>query len=355
MKRLLHIFLPLFVCNILFAGTNSFTNTSVSVTNPYGYKKITKTVLIHLIDSLLEKDHISPREINELNYLSAALKNDQKSELIHLIDSLLEKENISATEINRLKHLSVNFKNNQAEAYAVDIDELEKLHFYSDTEEKKLFPIYPLDSLPKEFNVKLENPQSQNYSNPFNGVLTSYYGWRDKRMHKGIDIDLNKGEPVAAAFDGKVRIATKNNGGFGNVVIIMHSNGLETVYAHLSKLKVKTGQIVLSGQTIGLGGNTGRSRGSHLHFETRYKGHALNPLLFISYGENKLYHHAITLKVIKNTLIAFPSNAELHTIKKGESWTLIAKKYNVTVNKLMTLNGSKQRYYLRAGTSLRVN
>ncbi|MBK6521318.1 MAG: peptidoglycan DD-metalloendopeptidase family protein [Sphingobacteriaceae bacterium] len=319
------------------------------------YKNISKAQLVHMIDSLLEKDNISPKEIEELNLLAGLLKFQKKSEFIHLIDSLLEKENITPQEIDQLKILSEQFKFATPVDEGVNVDDLNNLHFYSESEENKLFPLYPINELEKEFTITLEKPESHNYSNPFNGVLTSYYGWRDKRMHKGIDIDLNKGQPVVAAFDGKVRIAKRNNGGFGNLVIIMHPNGLETVYAHLSKIKVKQGQVVLSGQVIGLGGNTGKSRGSHLHFETRYKGYALNPLLFISYNENKLYHYSVKVKVVKKDIIAYPANAEMHTIKKGESWKLISQQYNVPIRKLKELNGSLKCYYLRPGASLRVN
>lgn len=318
-------------------------------------QKITKAQLVHLIDSFLEKKNISLIEIKQLNYFLGVLKKEQERELVYMIDSLLEKENITVQEINQLKQFSSLCKHEKPQGSNIDFEGLNNLHFYSDSEEKKLFPEYSLSNFTDNFEILLENSFNKNYTNPFNGVLTSYFGWRDKRMHKGIDIDLNKGQPVAAAFDGKVRIAAKNNGGFGNVVIIMHANGLETVYAHLSKLKVKAGQVVLSGQTIGLGGNTGKSRGSHLHFETRYKGHALNPLLFIAYAENKLYHNSITLKVIKKTLVAFPSNAQLHTVTKGESWNVIAKKYNIPVRTLLTLNGTAKRSYLKAGTPLRVN
>ncbi|MBL7917664.1 MAG: peptidoglycan DD-metalloendopeptidase family protein [Bacteroidia bacterium] len=282
-------------------------------------------------------------------------KQISKSQLIIMIDSLLEKENVTPEEIEKIKYFSNLLKYKNVATYETEFDDLSNLHFYSESEEKLLFPPFPLDSMPREFNLQLENSSTKNYTNPFNGIITSYYGWRDKRMHKGIDIDLNKGEPVVAAFDGKVRIAQKNKGGFGNLVIIMHANGLETVYAHLSKIKVKEGQVVLSGQTIGLGGNTGRSRGSHLHFETRYKGHAINPLHFISYNDNKLHFQSVTFKVSKKGITAFPSNAELHTVKKGESWNRIALNYQTSVSKLLLLNGSAKRYYLRPGQQLRVN
>ncbi|MFO0434334.1 MAG: peptidoglycan DD-metalloendopeptidase family protein [Sphingobacteriaceae bacterium] len=352
---MIHILLSLFICKFIFADGNQPATKSEPVKGFDLSKKLSREHLVHLIDSLLERDVITPEDMDQLNHYSILLKTNTKADLFHLIDSLLDKPKVNVQEIEELKYIAGILNSTKEIETDNEMEKLESLHFYSDSEEKMLFPPYPLDSIANESELALEKPQSHNYNNPFNGVLTSYYGWRDKRMHKGIDIDLNKGQPVAAAFDGKVRIAEKNKGGFGNLVIIMHANGLETVYAHLSKIKVKAGQVVLSGQTIGLGGNTGRSRGSHLHFETRYKGHALNPLLFISYNENKLHHHSITLKIEKKTLVAYPSNAELHKVKKGDSWNLIAKTYNVPIKKLMALNGSAKRYYLRPGTSLRVN
>ena len=173
-------------------------------------------------------------------------------------------------------------------------------------------------------------------------------------MHKGTDIDLNRGDKVKAAFSGKVRVA-KRQGGFGNVVILMHPNGLETVYAHLSRLKVKTGDVVLSGQVIGLGGSTGHSSGSHLHFEVRYQGHPLNPATFISFSENKLEHHSITIKNTHHALCAFPSNRSLHQITRGDSWYGIAHQYGLSMKELMALNGVQRRFSLRVGQELRVN
>lgn len=352
MKALRYISLALVI--IILTSSKGNGDKSKDPTSAIPHFK-NKAQLVHLIDSLLEKENITPKEIDELNLWAAVLKIQKRTDFIHLIDSLLEKENISAREIEQLQLLSQQFKFEKPVEEENDLEDLANLHFYSETEEFKLFPVYPLDSLEKEFTIALEKPESRNYSNPFNGVLTSYFGWRDKRMHKGIDIDLNKGQPVVSAFDGKVRVAERNKGGFGNLVIIMHANGLETVYAHLSKIKVKKGQVVLSGQLIGLGGNTGRSRGSHLHFETRYKGYALNPLLFIEYSENKLYHYSITIKKVKKDLVAYPSNAEMHKIEKGENWRKISEQTHVPIKKLKELNGSKTCYYLRPGTSLRVN
>ncbi len=107
--------------------------------------------------------------------------------------------------------------------------------------------------------------------------ITSRYGARWGGQHRGIDIKVYTGDTIYAAFDGKVRITKYNAGGWGYYVVIRHPNGLETLYGHLSKQLVKEDQIVRAGQPIGLGGSTGRSSGSHLHFETRLLGKAIDP------------------------------------------------------------------------------
>lgn len=106
---------------------------------------------------------------------------------------------------------------------------------------------------------------------------TSNYGWRRRRMHRGVDLSLHIGDTIRAAFSGKVRLTRYERRGYGYYVIIRHGNGLETIYGHLSKFLVKPDQIVKVGEPIALGGNTGRSTGPHLHFETRYLGMDINP------------------------------------------------------------------------------
>jgi len=143
--------------------------------------------------------------------------------------------------------------------------------------------VFP-DSFNKNWETKTFNPYKEEtvtypleidftgerFTMPIKGTITSRYGWRKGRPHKGIDIDLITGDNVRSVMDGKVRFA-QYYGGLGRVVVIRHRNGLETLYAHLSKILVKPNDVVISGQVIGKGGNTGRSRGSHLHFEARYK------------------------------------------------------------------------------------
>ena len=114
-------------------------------------------------------------------------------------------------------------------------------------------------------------------------VVTSNYGRRWGRAHKGLDIKVYIGDTIRAAFSGKVRIVGYDARGYGKYIVIRHNNGLETYYGHLSKQIVYANQTVRAGEPIALGGNTGRSTGSHLHFETRLAGVAINPALLFDF------------------------------------------------------------------------
>jgi murein DD-endopeptidase MepM/ murein hydrolase activator NlpD len=172
--------------------------------------------------------------------------------------------------------------------------------------------------------------------------------------HKGLDIRLAKGDTVRAAFSGVVRYAKYNRGGFGNLVILRHYNGLETYYAHNSKILVKVNQVVKSGDPITLGGSTGRSRGPHLHFEVRYKDVPLDPLKMIDYDNQKLisYTFPITQKVF------YPSdynvNAVYHKIKSGDTLGKLAKKYHTSVKEICAMNKISPKKNLRIGQTIRV-
>lgn len=126
---------------------------------------------------------------------------------------------------------------------------------------------------------------------PVKGRVTSPYGWRARfgRMHRGVDMSLCVGDTVRAAFSGKVRLTKYDAKGYGYYVVVRHDNGMETVYGHLSRFIVKPNQRVKAGEPIALGGNTGRSTGPHLHFETRYMGLPVNPAGIIDF-DNQTTH-----------------------------------------------------------------
>jgi len=173
-------------------------------------------------------------------------------------------------------------------------------------------------------------------------------------MHKGLDILLNLGDTVRAAFDGVVRYARYNRGGFGNLIIIRHYNGLETLYAHLSKISVKDNQMIKSGDPIALGGSTGRSLSPHLHFEVRYQDLPIDPLKVIDFENKRL----ITPTILITRRVFYPSdsvgNALYHKVKSGDTIGLLAKKYHTSVKDICTLNKIKPTTTLKIGSSLRV-
>jgi len=134
-------------------------------------------------------------------------------------------------------------------------------------------------SIPSNYKIDLRGFRMPTPSRKIN----SQFGPRWGRQHEGLDIKVYIGDTIRAAFDGKVRICKYNGGGYGYYIVIRHPNGLETLYGHLSKQIVKKDQIVRAGEPIGLGGNTGKSSGSHLHFETRVLGQPINPALLFDF------------------------------------------------------------------------
>ena len=217
-------------------------------------------------------------------------------------------------------------------------------------------------------------------------VITSNFGSRWGRQHKGLDIKVYIGDTIRAAFSGKVRIVRYEAGGYGKYIVIRHNNGLETIYGHLSKQLVEENQEVRSGEVIGLGGNTGRSTGSHLHFETRLCGVALNPALMFDfraqdvtgdyYAFNKETYdnestNATRLRgkqdsstyastdssddyaTHKRTTSGLTDQISYHKVKKGETLDRIAKKRGVTVEKICKLNHITKTMRLRPGQILR--
>lgn len=197
------------------------------------------------------------------------------------------------------------------------------------------------------------------YHPPTVGRKTSGFGvrrWRRRlKFHYGTDLKLYTGDPVYSAFDGIVRIAQYSRS-YGYVVVVRHYNGLETIYAHFSKLLVVPGMAIRAGEPIGLGGSTGRSTGAHLHFEVRYKGVAFNPEKIFDFENNKL--KSDTLVVDKNLFdhikeVKKITSAKYHKVKRGETLGHIARRYGTSVSQLKRLNGMRGTM-IRAGQSLRV-
>jgi murein DD-endopeptidase MepM/ murein hydrolase activator NlpD len=227
----------------------------------------------------------------------------------------------------------------------------------------------------KEDSVVIVLTQGEDncFTLPYKGGLTSLFGWRKYRPHYGTDIDLETGDSVVASFDGMVRVA-KYYHGYGNCVIIRHYNGLETVYGHMSKLLVESGQKVNAGTLIGLGGNTGHSTGSHLHFEIRYLGQALDTQDFIDYEKGELKSNSFVLRKAdvenkydlramhnrhKQDLMArksgkYPVKAGMYRVRPGDTLGAIAKRKGTTVKSLCHKNGIKPTTKLKVGQCIKI-
>jgi murein DD-endopeptidase MepM/ murein hydrolase activator NlpD len=220
-------------------------------------------------------------------------------------------------------------------------------------------------------SITLVKPGENNFSMPFRGNLTSLFGWRRYLPHYGTDIDLETGDSVLSAFDGMVRLA-KYVHGYGNCVIVRHHNGLETVYAHLSRLLAEPGQSVRAGELLGLGGNTGRSTGSHLHFEIRYLGQAIDTQDLIDFEQGSLRSNLFVLRKsdVENkydlrtlhnrhrTDVFYVKTASgisqgYYIIRKGDTLGAIARKCGTNVKQLCRKNNLRQLTVLRVGQKIK--
>ncbi|MFZ4413020.1 MAG: peptidoglycan DD-metalloendopeptidase family protein [Bacteroidales bacterium] len=194
------------------------------------------------------------------------------------------------------------------------------------------------------------------FVDPHNGEVTSRFGLRHRRYHYGTDINLETGDSVLSAFDGRIRI-TKLSNSYGYVIVVRHLNGLETLYAHLSQINVSNDQLVKAGDLIGLGGNTGHSHGSHLHFEIRYLGAPINPEDIIDFANKKLISNKLNLTAYHfryQKEIAKLKEACFYKVKKGESLGTIARKHHTSITSLRKLNHLKKSTLIRAGTRIRI-
>jgi hypothetical protein len=285
----------------------------------------------------------------------ASIQQMSEPELVLMLDSLFDADvhdSLLFVVINRqIDTLRNSYPKNQ---FTDDFAFYPANRYYGNWSPRLLFP-YP-DSLYKAdtlIDLDLSPAISGPFVFPFDGKLTSGYGWRDSAFHRGIDIDLDRGDTVRSAFTGMVRFAGKQ-GGYGNVVIIRHYNGLETVYAHLWKIKVKSGDIVNSGQLIGLGGSTGHSTGTHLHFEIRFRGVAINPSFIIDVDARKLLSPQLALVRTKQGYAVRPGGVQYHIVKRGDSITKIAQQYGRSNAQIRDYNGWSGSVRLKQGQQVRV-
>lgn len=245
---------------------------------------------------------------------------------------------------------------------------------------KRVNPFNPAD-VPNQKVIDVSN-----FAMPHPGYVTSPYGYRRRfrRQHKGIDLKVYIGDTIRAAFDGKVRLTNFDRRGYGNYVILRHTNDLETVYGHLSKFLVEPDQYVKAGDPIALGGNTGRSTGPHLHFETRYMGYPINPAAIFDFANQTVHtdQYTFTKQTYQQARNFDPAANSAHmkqfmaehkpsadqtaaasqsvrksstvVVRKGDSLSRIAARNGVTVKQICRLNGIKTTTKIRPGQRLKV-
>lgn len=295
--------------------------------------------------------------------------------------SAMDTVNTADPRIKILLYEDYTWKYFKDSTYANGIDIFEE---YWNNEQPDPYHV-SLEELPDEIGLWIVDSLGS-YRCPNKIKVYSKFGYRRRRRHQGVDLTLNTGTPVYAAFDGKVRMSRYYKG-YGNLVIIRHENGLETFYAHLSKRYVDEGQWINAGTILGLGGSTGRSTGPHLHFETRYKGYAFDPEWLIDFESGTLRHRLFVLKkkylsanskyvpeseqeeidIIEGDTLEKEEAARkaeeerkalaaavYHTIKSGDTLGALAVKYHTSVRKICALNGIKETTVLRIGKKLRV-
>lgn len=294
------------------------------------------------------------------------------------------------------------FSNNTWEFYRPNMERFDDLLVYRnnwDTMSIFAYRNIELKDLQEVMQLKLIDSLSE-FCPPIVGRVLSKYGPRRRRNHNGVDIPLRVGEPILASFDGKVRYAKYNSGGYGFLVILRHKNGLETWHAHLSRLNVKPGDYVKAGQVIGFGGNTGRSRGPHLHFEMRYADQSFDPEFVVDFENGLIRYQTFALErsffnihsraseileeedddydMPASSLLTDAADGDVgirvmepkkesqakaavdtngtvyHTIKSGDMLGKLAVKYGVSVDQICRLNNITRTTTLQLGRKLKI-
>jgi murein DD-endopeptidase MepM/ murein hydrolase activator NlpD len=331
-------------------------------------KDLSETYITDMIDSLMELDTVPVALIHEINFFKD-IRERSESDITTLIDSMFELDTIPYALINEINY----FVALRPENYTVprnytfvpyDTSMYPANYFYKSWNSRYPFN-YPRElSMNDSTTVLLLRDSASfcDYHHPlgdktifrYHGTVTSHFGWRDGKSHNGVDLELHRWDKVHAVFPGMVRMA-RTYSGYGKVVVIRHYNGLETLYAHLERIKVKPGQIIEAGEVVGLGGSTGQSTGTHLHLEMRFKGVPLNPSHIIDFKEKRLVSDTIVLKKTRKSYVSYPHGIKFHTVKRGDYVYRVAKRYGIAADSLCEMNGITTRTRLTVGSKLRVS
>ena len=316
--------------------------------------------LEELLDSLCTLEPALLDLIRDLR-LFQRIRSMDEAAMVVLIDSLFDLETVPYALINEINLYASEMPSQSSVDDALYVgwycdSHLPGSHIYGDWRTESPNAYGPeLAAQDSVLLIKLvEDELHCGFGMPVPGVLTSRFGWRNGRAHNGIDLDLRTGESVRSLFPGVVRYAG-SYGSYGRIVVVRHWNGLESYYAHLHRTKVAVGQEVEAGQILGLGGNTGRSTGPHLHLEVRFKGIPIDPSRFIDLSLGQLSCHTLVLRKTRWSYAAYPLGTQFHTVQKGEHLYAIAERYGTSIKALCELNGISRRSTLRVGQQLMVS
>lgn len=301
---------------------------------------------------------------------------------------------------NTVDSLILDF-NETAKDTVLSIPMLPAIQFYTDVWKNENTRSAYLIKKDTTYVLPLENAYTGSFVFPCQGKVCSPYGMRSGRMHTGMDIKQNYGDSIRAAWNGVVRMARMGYYGYGGIVVIRHDNGLETMYAHLSRISVLPNQKVKAGDLIGKAGRTGRATTEHLHFETRFLYEYFNPKTIIDFESGQLITDTLIVKngkfyakqeinkiadeeiiplssltdslLIQNTVMLADSMAtpttsndppkvnsnaiykpKYHTIKQGDTLYQIAKKHRTSINKLCEINKLKETDILSIGQKIKL-
>ncbi len=302
--------------------------------------------------------------------LNAQQSLDKKERKINDYKVLILDGSITRLPIYPQNDISISIKdivNDQLETYYQ-----KKL---TDTWNTKIFNPFRGKKITEPIQLRFKDNE---FANPVNRkmVVTSRYGWRRRRAHHGIDIDLQIGDSVKSILDGKVRYVGYH-GGHGKTVVVRHYNGLETVYAHLSTYLVKENQEIKKGQVIGKGGVTGNSRGSHLHLEVRYEGRSINPEYLFEFSDTpkilsdvlfvprkwmtpRLHRstrksNIVICKTIEDINKLKEEQKKIYTVQKGDTLYRIADKHGLGVSEICKINSIQKDSVLKIGQEIIIN
>lgn len=327
-----------------------------SEANAQVFPKIIKRNTTTNAENSQDRRNIELRQFDQESYLRT-LSSQTDSMIFQYDVNLARIRSIISEERNAMSWAPTNQLVRVSEQIQIDSIWVTAFEHYSTWDSKKV-DIYNLDI--KDFQDSLQlrlfdTRLGTDWKFPLDKSLkTSIFGPRWGRMHYGVDLDLDTGDPVYAGFDGIVRVRSYDRYGWGYFVLVRHKNGLETLYGHLSKQVAEVGDEVKAGDIIGKGGSTGRSTGSHLHYEMRYKGLAFDPEIVYDFDEGVLKKQELLISKDLFSHVAKARAAVYHRVRSGDNLGSIARRYGVPISQITRLNGISTRTVLKIGRNLRV-